>query len=96
MNFFPYLNREKGVYLLQELTWRVGPALELTWHAGPPRGCDTTLRPRGRAAGGPCEAPEAHRARTHGRRPRVHADARVGCHVAGAVGSWRAHGYSGP
>ena len=27
--------------------------------------------------------------------PRVHVDARVGRHVAGAVGSWRAHGYSG-
>ena len=29
------------------------------------------LRPRGRAAGGPREAQEAHRARTRGRRPRV-------------------------
>ena len=26
---------------------------------------------------------------------RVHADARVGCHVAGGVGSWRAHGLVG-
>ena len=57
------------------------------------------LRPRGRAAGGPREAHVAHKARTCGRRPRmstVHADARVGRHVAGAVGSWRAHGYSEP
>ena len=44
---------------------------ELTWHAGPPHGCDVALRPRGRAAGGPREAHEAHRARTCGRRPRV-------------------------
>ena len=29
------------------------------------------LRPRGRAAGGPREAQEAHRARTRGRRPRM-------------------------
>ena len=41
------------------------------WRAGPPRGCDAALWPRGRAAGGPREAQEAHRARTHGRRPHV-------------------------
>ena len=56
-------------------------------HAGPPRGCDVALRPRGRAAGGPHEAHVAHWTRTCGRRPRVstcvHADARVGRHVAG-------------
>ena len=69
------------------MTWRAGPADELTWRAGPPRGCDTALRPRGRAVGGPREAQVAHRVRTRGRRPRVytrdHADARVGRHVAG-------------
>ena len=68
------------------MTWQVGLGCELTWHAGPPRGCDTALRPRGRAAGGPRKAQMAHRARTCGRRPRVsmrvHADARVGRHVA--------------
>ena len=73
---------------------------ELTWRAGPPRGCDAALRPRGRAVGGPREAQVAHKARTLGRRPHVstrfHADAREGHHVAGKVGSWRAHGYSGP
>ena len=53
------------------MTWRAGPGGELTWCGGPPRGCDATLRPRGRAAGGPREAQEVHRARTHGRRPRV-------------------------
>ena len=56
------------------------------WRVGPPRGCDAALRPRGRAAGGPRKAQEAHRARTRGRRPRVstrvHVDARVGCHMA--------------
>ena len=61
------------------------------------RGCDAALRPCGRAAGGPRGA---HRARTRGRRPRVstqvHAGARGGCHVAGEVDRWRAHGYSGP
>ena len=80
------------------LTSRAGPDGELTWCAGPPRGCVVALRPRGRAAGGPREAHVAHRARTRGRRPRVstvHADACVGRHMAGAVGSWRAHGYSG-
>ena len=76
--------------------WRAGPAGALTWHAGPPRVCDAALRPRGKAAGGPREAQEAHRARTRGRRPRVHADARVGRHMARAVDNWRAHGYSGP
>ena len=59
----------------------------LTWHAGPLRGCDAALRPRGRAAGGPRESQVAHRAQTRGKRPRVstrvHADARVGHHVAG-------------
>ena len=88
------------MYLLQELTWRVGPARELTWHEGPQRGCDAALRPRGRAMGGSREAQVAHRAWTRGRRPRVstrvHADAPEGRHVAGKVGRWRTHGYSGP
>ena len=60
-----------------------GPA---AWCTGLPRGCDVTLRPRGRATGGPRDAQVAHRAQTHGRRPLVstpvHADARVGRHVA--------------
>ena len=53
------------------MTWRAGPGGELTWCAGPPRGCDATLRPRDRVAGGPREAQEAHKAQTCGRRPRV-------------------------
>ena len=53
------------------MTWRAGPGGALTWRAGPPRGCDAVLRPRGRAAGGPREAQEAHRAQTRGRRPRL-------------------------
>ena len=48
----------------------------------------------------PHEAQAAHTARTRGRRPRVstqvHADARVGLHVAMGVGIWRAHGLVGP
>ena len=81
------------------LTWRAGPAGELTWRAGPPRRCDAALRPCGRAAGGPREAQVAHKVRTRGRRPRmstrVHADARVGRHVAGG---WHLEGpqVSGP
>ena len=67
----------------------------MTWRAGPPRRCDAALRPGGRAAGGPREAQAAHKARTRGRRPRVstqvHADARVGRHVAMGVGIRRAH-----
>ena len=82
------------------MTWRAGPRGELTWHAGPSRGCDAALRPRGRGAGGPREAQEAHRARTCGTRPhvsmQVHADARVGHHVVMGVGIWRAHGLVGP
>ena len=82
------------------MTWQAGPAGTLTWHAGPPRGCDAALRPHGRAAGGPREAQETHRARTRGRRPRVstrvHADAREGRHVAGKAGRWRAHGIVSP
>ena len=66
------------------------------WRTDVARRCDAALRPRGRAAGGPREAQEAHKSRTHGRRPRVHADARVGCHVAGGVVIWRAHGLVGP
>ena len=58
------------MYLPQELTWRAGPVHKLMSRAGPPRGCDTTLRPCGRAAGGPREAQVAHRARTRGKRPR--------------------------
>ena len=69
------------------MTWRASPGGKLTWHAGPPRRCDAALRPRGRAAGGPCKAQEAHRARTRGMRPRVstrvHADAHEGRHVVG-------------
>ena len=53
------------------MTWRAGPSGELTWCGGPPRGCDAALWPCDRAAGGPREAQEAHRARTRGRRPRV-------------------------
>ena len=63
------------------------PGGELTWCTGPPRRRDLALRPSGKAAGGPREAQEAHKARTRGRRPRVstqvHADAREGRHVAG-------------
>ena len=66
---------------MQVLMWRAGPG-----GSRPPRGCDAALRPRGRAAGGPHEAQEAHRAQTRGRRPRVstrvHVGARVGRHVA--------------
>ena len=52
------------------MTWRAEPGGTLTWHVGPPRGCDAALRPRGRAVGGPRKAQEAHRAQTHGKRPR--------------------------
>ena len=90
---------KKGVYL-PVMMWQAGPGGELTWCAGPPRGCDAALTPRGRAAGGPREAQAAHRARTRGKRPRVstqvHADARVGCHVAMGVGIWRVHELVGP
>ena len=41
------------------------------WRADVARGCNAALRPRGRAAGGPREAQEAHKARTRGRRPCV-------------------------
>ena len=53
------------------MTWPAGPGGELKWCARPQRGCDAALWPRGRAAGGPREAHEAHRARTRGRWPRV-------------------------
>ena len=39
----------------------------LTWRAGPVRGCDATLRPRGRAARGPRKVQVAQ---TRGRRQR--------------------------
>ena len=62
----------------------------MTWRTGLARGCDTTLRPRGRAADGPHEAQEARVA------TRVHADAREGRHMAsGEVDIWRAHGLVG-
>ena len=68
------------------MTWQAEPGGTLTWHTGLPRGCDAALRPRDRAAGGPCDAYVAHRARTRGNRPRVstrvHMGARVGCHLA--------------
>ena len=73
---------------------------KLILRAGPPRGCDATLRPRGRAAGGPREEQVAHRARTRGSRPsgstRVHADARVGCHMAGGLAFGGPTGLVGP
>ena len=49
--------------------------------------------------GWPGEAQVAHKAQTRGRRPRgprVHANARVGRHVAERVGRWRAHGLVSP
>ena len=82
------------------MTWRAGPGGELTWCAGPARGCDVALKPHGRVASGPREAQAAHRTQTRGRRPhmstQVHADARVGRHVAMGVDIWRAHGLVGP
>ena len=82
------------------MTRRAGPAGAPTWRAGPPRGCDAALRPCGKAVGGPRRAQEAHRAQTRGRRPRVstgvHVGARVGHHVVGKLGRWRAHGLVGP
>ena len=79
------------------MTWRAGPGDELTWRAGPPHGCDAALRPRGRAVGGPREAQVAQ---TRGSRrrvsTRVHANARVGCHMAMRVDIWRGHGVVGP
>ena len=81
------------------------PGGVLTWRAGPPRGCDATLRPRGRAVGGPCEAQEAHKARPRGRRPRVHAGPRghagpcgrpCGRHVAGEGRHMEGPRVSGP
>ena len=71
INIFFTKIAKKGISYLQVMTWRAGPSGELMWRAGPPRGCDAALRPRGRATGGPREAQAAHRARTHGRRPRV-------------------------
>ena len=68
--FFTEIAKKRD-YLTCRMTWQVGPSGTLTWHAGTPRGCDVALRPRGRAAGGPREAQEAHRAQTHGRGPRV-------------------------
>ena len=60
------------------------------WRAGPLRGCDAVLRPRGRAARGPREAKEAHKAQTRGRRPRVSTRPRgrpCGRHLG--EGAWR-------
>ena len=58
------------------------------------------LRPRGRAAGGPCEAQEAHRTQTRGRRPHVSTRPRGRpCGVPRGrwgVSIWRAHGILGP
>ena len=59
---------KKGKSYLHVMTWRARQGGELTWRTGPPHGCDAALRPRGRAVG---EAPEAHRARPRGRRPRM-------------------------
>ena len=78
---FLYKNRKKGKSYLQVMMWRARPGDELTRRTGPPRGCNSTLRPRDRAMGGPREAQEAHRAWPRGRGPRVHADSR-GCPCA--------------
>ena len=57
------------------------------------------LRPRGRAAGGPGEAQEAHRAQTRGRRPHVSTQS-TGTPVRAprGEGGWRVKGprVSGP
>ena len=61
-------------------------------------GRDTEVTWQGR--GGPREALAAHRAQTHGKRPRastqVHADARVECHVAMGGRHIEGPGVSGP
>ena len=89
LSIFPYLNHKKEFTYLQVLTWRAGLAGKLMWRAGPPRGCDAALRPRHRAAGGPHEAQEVHKAWTRGRRPRVstrvHVGACVGRHMVGGL-----------
>ena len=69
------------------------------WRAGPPHGCDAALRPRGRAAGGPREAQEAHMAQTRDRRPRVsRRPRRRPCGAPRGRGGWQLEGphVSGP
>ena len=46
------------------LTWRAGKLATRHVARGPPRGGDAALRPRGRAAGGPRGAQQAHDAVT--------------------------------
>ena len=60
------------------------------------RGVEATWQGRGWPTQGACGAPGADMWQEATRVHVVHADASVGCHVAGAVGSWRAHEYSGP
>ena len=76
-------------------------ASELGWRADVAHGttarmrCGTKATWQGREwpAQGACGALDSD---TWQKATRVHADARVGRHVAGEVGRWRAHGLVGP
>ena len=63
LNCYLIKSQKRGIYL-QVLTWRAGKPATRHVARGPPRGCDAALRPRGRAAGGPRGAQEAHGAAT--------------------------------
>ena len=99
ISIFSIKNRKKG-YLPVGGDVASGPSDELTRGVQDHR-ADAT-RPWGHVAG-PRVAHARRRWRT-GRGhvagghacPRVHANARVGRHVAGRVGRWRAHGLVGP
>ena len=60
------------------------------------RGVEATWQSHGWPAWGPGGAQGADTWQEATRSTRVHADAREGRHMAGKVGSWRAHGIVGP
>ena len=83
-DFFLLKSRKRGLITCR--CWRGERELRRadTWRAGPPHGCNATVRPRGRAVGGPRGAQEAHSARPRGRGPRDQAGPR-GVPVWGAT-----------
>ena len=84
LEVFSIKNRKKGYYLQVDVA--SGPRRAADVARGTASGCDTALRPRGRARVARTGRRRHIVARPRGRRPRdhvVHVGARVGRHVAG-------------
>ena len=95
INIFFAKITKKGNFLPAGADVVSGSSDELTRGTRVRRGAEATWQCRGWPTRGPGGAQGGHMAGGHAS-ARVHVAARVGRHVAGEVGRWRALGYSGP